>query len=213
MLKNAIRDFTSEPDVNPDETVVVSELSLNHLRMTDKEIDEQDFLDRADTLCALGHTVMISQFKEYHILSKYITRFYTRKKVGLVIGMPNLDDLFHEAHYEALPGGILEAMSRMFTKQVKLYVYPMLGENGETLTLKDYHCTDSVRYLFDYLVHTGKMADISHYNPEVLGIFADDVLKMMHEGNPDWEKFVPVYVANIIKEKKIFGYRGEAAVS
>lgn len=213
MLKNAIRDFTSEPDVDENETVVISELSLNHLRMTDKEIDEQDFLDRADTLCALGHTVMISQFKEYHILSKYITRFYTRKKVGLVIGMPNLDDLFDESHYDALPGGILEAMSRMFTKQVKLYVYPMLGENGETLTLDDYQCSPSVKLLFDYLRQNGKMADLEDYNPDVLGIFADDVLKMLREGNPDWEKFVPVYVANIIKEKRIFGYRGETAVS
>lgn len=213
MLKNAIQNFTSEPDVNEDETVVISELSLNHLRMTDKEIDEQDFLDRADTLCALGHTVMISQFKEYHILSKYITRFYTRKKVGLVIGMPNMDDLFDESHYDALPGGILEAMSRMFTKQVKLYVYPMLGEEGQVLTLKDYQCSPSVQLLYDYLIQNGKMADLEHYNPDVLGIFADDVLKMLREGNPDWERFVPVYVANIIKEKKIFGYQGEGQIS
>lgn len=213
MYKNAIRDFTSEPDVDENETIVISELSLNHLRMTDKEIDEQDFLDRADTLCALGHTVMISQFKEYHTLSKYITRFYTRKKVGLVIGMPNLDDLFDESHYADLPGGILEAMSRMFTKQVKLYVYPMLGPNGETLTLDDYKCSPSVRLLFDYLIQNGKMADLSHYNPDCLGIFADDVLQMLRDGDPNWEKYVPVYVANIIKEKKIFGYKGEAAVS
>lgn len=212
MLKNAIRDFTSEPDIDPDQTVVVSELSLNHLRMTDQEIDEQDFLDRADTLCALGHTVMISQFKEYHILSKYITRFYTRKKVGLVIGMPNLDDLFSEEHYKSLPGGILEAMSRMFTEQVKLYVYPMLGKDGGTLRLDDYECSPSVKLLFDYLRQNNKMADISHYNPEVLGIFADNVLQMLREGNPDWEKYVPVYVANIIKEKRIFGYTGEPAV-
>lgn len=208
MLKNAIRDFTSEPGVSADETVVVSELSLNHLKMNSPEIDEQDFLDRADTLCALGHTVMISQFKEYHILSKYITRFYTRKKVGLVIGLPNMRDLFDEELYADLPGGILEAMSRMFTNQVKLYVYPMLGENGETLRLQDYKCSDSVKPLFDYLLKNDRMADISNFNSDVLGIFADDVLRMMHEGNPDWEKFVPVYVSNIIKEKKIFGYTG-----
>jgi hypothetical protein len=206
MLKNAIRDFTSEPDVNPDETVVVSELSLNHLRITDREIDERDFLDRADTLCALGHTVMISQFKEYHILSKYITRFYTRKKVGLVIGLPNLAGLFDEKVYDALPGGILEAMSRMFTSQVKMYVYPMLGENGQILKLKDFDCPVRVKPLFDYLIQNNKMADIANFNPDVLGIFADDVLRMIHEGNPEWEKFVPVYVANIIKEKHIFGY-------
>ncbi|MCG9909680.1 MAG: TonB-dependent receptor [Flavobacteriales bacterium] len=206
MLKNAIRDFTSEPDVNPDETVVVSELSLNHLRMTDREIDERDFLDRADTLCALGHTVMISQFKEYHILSKYITRFYTRKKVGLVLGLPNLTGLFDEKVYDALPGGILEAMSRMFTNQVKMYVYPMLGENGQILKLKDFDCPEGVKPLFDYLIQNNKMADIANFNPDVLGIFADDVLRMIHEGNPEWEKFVPVYVANIIKEKHIFGY-------
>lgn len=207
MLKNALRDFTSEPGVDPDETVVVSELSLNHLTRKDQEIDEQDFLDRADTLCALGHTVMISQFKEYHILSQYITRFYTKKKVGLILGMPNLAELFDEKHYAHLPGGILEAMSRLFTTQSKMYVYPMMGEDGRVYKIRDFNCPENVKPLYEFLLLNGKIADISNFNQEVLGIFADHVLDMIRENDPKWEKFVPVYVANIIKEKEIFGYR------
>jgi hypothetical protein len=207
MLKNALRDFTSEPGVNPDETVVVSELSLNHLTRKDQEIDEQDFLDRADTLCALGHTVMISQFKEYHILSQYITRFYTKKKVGLILGMPNMTELFDEKHYAHLPGGILEAMSRLFTTQSKMYVYPMMGEDGRVYKIRDFDCPEKVKPLYDFLLINGKITDISTFNPEVLGIFADRVLDMIRENDSRWEKFVPVYVANIIKEKEIFGYR------
>jgi hypothetical protein len=203
MLKNALRDFTSEPGVNPDETVVVSELSLNHLTRKDQEIDEQDFLDRADTLCALGHTVMISQFKEYHILSQYITRFYTKKKVGLILGMPNMTELFDEKHYAHLPGGILEAMSRLFTTQSKMYVYPMMGEDGRVYKIRDFDCPEKVKPLYDFLLINGKITDISTFNPEVLGIFADRVLDMIRENDSRWEKFVPVYVANIIKEKEI----------
>lgn len=211
MLKNALRDFTSEPGVNADETVVVSELSLNHLTRNDQEIDEQDFLDRAESLCALGHTVMLSQFKEYHTLSQYITRFYTKKKVGLVLGMPNIAEIFDEKHYSHLPGGILEAMSRLFTAQTKMYVYPMLGEGGKILRIADFRCPEKVKPLFDYLIINNKIADVSNFNPDVLGIFADDVLKMIREGDSRWEKFVPVYVANLIKEKEIFGYRKKSS--
>ncbi len=207
MLKNALRDFTSEPGVNADETVVVSELSLNHLTRTDQEIDEQDFLDRAESLCALGHTVMLSQFKEYHILSQYITRYYTKKKVGLILGMPNMAEIFDEKHYAHLPGGILEAMSRLFTVQTKMYVYPMLGEDGRIYKVSDFRCPEKIKPLYDYLIQNNKITDISNFNPEVLGIFSDDVLNMIRAGDPQWEKYVPVYVANIIKEKEIFGYR------
>lgn len=206
MLKNALRDFTSEPGIDPDETVVVSELSLNHLTRNDQEIDEQDFLDRADTLCALGHTVMISQFKEYHILSQYITRFYTKKKVGLILGMPNIAELFDEKHYAHLPGGILEAMSRLFTTQTKMYVYPMLGKDGQVYKIRDFTCPEKVKPLYDFLLLNEKITDISNFNPDVLGIFADHVLDMIKENDSRWEKFVPVYVANIIKEKEMFGY-------
>jgi hypothetical protein len=43
---------------------------LSNLR-SDGEIDERDFMDRAELLCSLGQTVMISNFQEYYKVVEY----------------------------------------------------------------------------------------------------------------------------------------------
>jgi hypothetical protein len=213
MLTNAIRDFYREPDVNADNTVVVSELSLNNLKMKDEEIDEQDFLDRADTLCALGHTVMVSNFKEYYILSKYVSQYFTRKRVGIVLGMPNLIEILDEEQYKPLPGGILEALSRLFNSQTKMFVYPMIDQEGNIQKVDNIKLPEHLQPLFEYLKINQKVVDLSSFNPELLGIYSENVLRMLQSNNPEWEKYVPVYVANNIKTKKIFGFRDESPSS
>jgi hypothetical protein len=45
-------------------TLVVFEIT--NLLRSDGEIDERDFMDRAELLCSLGQTVMISNFQEYY---------------------------------------------------------------------------------------------------------------------------------------------------
>jgi hypothetical protein len=207
MLTAAIRSFRNEAGVTDENTVVVSELTLNNLKSSDQDIDEKDFLDRADILCSLGHTVMISNFKEYYILSKYISQYYTRGKVGIVIGVPNLMELFEENHYEHLQGGLLEAVSRLFTNQTRMYVYPMKDKNGTLVDTKNLELPENLLPLFRYLTGNGKIVDLEGYNPSLLGIYADDVLKMIQRGDEGWQTHVPVYVANIIKEKKVFGYK------
>jgi hypothetical protein len=39
---------------------------------------------------------------------------------------------------------------------------------------------------------------------EQLHVKAREVLKMIRSNNPDWEKFVPMIVAKVIKEKDLF---------
>src|SRR5690606_20543130 len=128
-------------------------------------------------------------------------------KIGIIMGFPNIVHLFNDDIYQALPGGILEAMSRLFNNQATVFVYPMLDENGNIIQLSNYPVRDEVKGLYEYLRTTGKMRDISNFNPALLGIYAEDVLNMIRNGDPEWEKSVPSYVANIIKDKKIFGYK------
>ena len=72
------------------------------------EIDERDFLDRAELLCSLGQTVMISNFQEYFKVVEYFSD-YTKARMGLAMGVNNLVDIFDEKYYRHLSGGILEA--------------------------------------------------------------------------------------------------------
>src|SRR3569833_872631 len=78
MLNTGLEQFLQEPDVDKNNVMVVTELTLQSLKERDAgdtaEIDEKDFLERVDILCSLGKTVMISNFHEYYKLVAYISK-------------------------------------------------------------------------------------------------------------------------------------------
>jgi len=57
-----------------------------------------DMYERAELLCSLGQTVMISNFKEYYRLVEYFNN-YTKERIGLVMGVNNLVDVFDTKYY------------------------------------------------------------------------------------------------------------------
>src|SRR5690606_22859653 len=133
MYKRAYEMFIKENKVDPKRTEVIFEITLSNLR-AEGEIDEQDFMDRAELLCSLGQTVMISNFQEYYKLVEYFSR-YTKYRMGLSMGVSNLVDVFDEKYYRHLSGGILEAFGKLFFKDLRVYLYPMLDpDTGELIT-------------------------------------------------------------------------------
>src|SRR5699024_5535192 len=114
--------FLKNNDLTEEETLSLFEITLHNLS-AEGEIDEEDFLDRADLLCAMGQTVMISNFKEYYKLVEYLDR-YTDKPKGLAMGVDNLIYIFDEHYYLELSGGSLEAFGKLFTENLKIYLYP-----------------------------------------------------------------------------------------
>jgi hypothetical protein len=91
----------------------------------DNAIDHRDFLDRVDTLGALGKPVLISNFLRYHRLVNYLSR-QTQRPIGLPLGIVRLRDVFDEKFYTDLPGGLMESLGQLFKNGAKLYVYPSL---------------------------------------------------------------------------------------
>ncbi|MFN5071516.1 MAG: TonB-dependent receptor, partial [Cyclobacteriaceae bacterium] len=65
MLLTSRRHFKNEGDVDKSKIVVLTELTLSDLSL-DGNIDEQDFLHRADIICSLGQNVLISNYFEYY---------------------------------------------------------------------------------------------------------------------------------------------------
>ena len=57
------------------------EITLSNLK-AEGEIDERDFLDRAELLCKLGQTVMISNFQEYFKVVEYFSN-YSKSSYGI----------------------------------------------------------------------------------------------------------------------------------
>ena len=207
MIKNGYNKFILENRVNKEDLQVLFEITLSNLS-SEGEIDEQDFLDRADILCSLGQTVLISNYQRYYKLLDYFSRF-TKKRMGIIMGVPNLKQIFEEKYYRHLSGGILEAFGRMFNRDLKIYLYPYQKQReGEITNSKNINIHPRFRSLYDYLIFNQRIIDIE-YDPQVLNIFSPVVLRMIKNGISGWEDMVPAYVDNIIKQKKLFGSKLE----
>src|SRR5690606_30017622 len=203
MFQKSYDIFIKEPTVKAENAIVVFEITLSNLRASG-EIDEQDFMDRAELLCSLGHTVLISKFQEYYKLVEYFNN-YTKAKIGLTMGVNNLVDIFDEKYYRHLSGGILEAFGKLFFKDLKVYLYPMKDpDTGQILTSNNVKVHPRMKELYKFFKYNGKVMDIVDYDPDVMHIFSRDVLKKITDGVPGWEKELPEGIAEMIKEKRLF---------
>lgn len=206
MFQKSFEQFSNDKAVQGAPIIELAELTLANLRTDSQEIDEKDFLDRADLLCSTGKNVLISNYHEYYRLVTYLSQ-NTKLKIGIVIGVPSLSDLFNEKYYFNLKGGILESFAQLFSRNVKLYIYPTLNtEDKSIMTGKSYKLPATQIDLFEYLWVNDKIEDVANADLTNLGVYSDDVLKMMQGHVPNWERFVPSYVSEAIKEKHLFGY-------
>ena len=203
MIKKGYKQFIQSKNVQKDDAVVLFEITLNNL-LADGTLDEQDFLDRADILCSIGQTVLISNYQEYYRLVDYFAGF-TKKRIGLIMGIPSLQEIFDEKYYEHLTGGILEAMGRLFSKSLVIYAYPFRSESSIT-TVSDVVVNDLFKNIFDYLKQARRVRDIEDFDPDILSIWSREVLRKIRTGETGWEDSLPIYVDKIIKEKGLFGY-------
>lgn len=205
MVNKGRKQFENEPDVDDDMLVSLSELTLRNLSDGGEAIDEKDFLDRVDILCSLGQTVMISNFHEYYKLVAYLAKF-TKKRMALIMGLPNLDYIFDEKHYKNLTGGILEAFATLFGPDIKLYIYPTVSDDEQVKTISDFKTSKHLSYLLQFLLANDKLADVKEYDKSLLHIYNDNVLSMIQNGESGWEDFVPPVVGKLIKQNNLFGY-------
>jgi len=206
IYEKSYKMFTHENRVDPENTKVIFEITLSNLR-AEGEIDERDFLDRAELLCSLGQTVMISNYQEYYRVVEYFSRF-TKNRIGLAMGVNNLVDIFDEKYYRHLSGGILEAFGKLFFKDLKVYLYPMLNPSLEEIIDSDnLRVHPRMKELYKFFKTNGRVVDIKDYNPEILNIFSRRLLQMIYNDESGWEEMLPEGVAEIIKNECLFGFK------
>jgi hypothetical protein len=207
MIAKGLKKFREQPKVDPENVQVLFEITLNNLK-SQGDIDEQDFLDRADILCSIGQTVLISNYQKYYKLIEFFSR-HTKKRMGVIMGASTLVDIFEEKYYRNLNGGILEAFGILFSRDLKILLYPWKDEKTKTLwTSSTTPIHPRLKPLYNYLTFNKKIVDIDDYDEEVLSIFSSEALKMIKNGESNWEDMVPTFVDQIIKEKCLFGYCG-----
>ena len=204
MYEKSLEMFLKENRVDEKNTFVIFEITLSNLR-SEGEIDERDFMDRAELLCSLGHTVMISNFQEYYKVVEYFSS-YTKARMGLAMGVNNLVDIFDEKYYRHMSGGILEAFGKLFYRDLKVYLYPMIDENGQTIDSQNLKVHPRMKELYKFFAYNGKVVDIVDFDKNNLKIFSRELLKMIHHGKSGWETMLPDGTAELIKEHQLFGY-------
>jgi hypothetical protein len=207
MLEAARTCFAKDPAVAQREVLVLTELTMANLRAGGNAVDRRDFLARADLLAACGMTVLISDFVAYHRLAAYLA-WRTDGRIGMVMGVPSLIDLFDEASHADLPGGILESFGRLLKNDLRLFVYPMLRD-GEVVTVDTVPVVADLQPLFDYLNQRGSFVGLDDYTPAYLPILSRDVLKRIPTEDESWEAMVPAEVGSLIKRRGFFGYPRE----
>lgn len=207
MYEKSLELYLKERKVDKNKTAVIFEITLSNLR-SEGEIDEQDFLDRADLLCGLGQTVMISNFPEYYKVVEYFAQ-HTSERMGLPMGVSTFIDLFDEKYYRHLSGGILEAFGKLFFKDLKIYLYPMKNRNtGEIITSDNLKVHPRMKELYKFFKENGRVVDIEDYDPSILEIYSREVYQMISTGRPGWEKMLPENTTLMIKEKGLFQWDG-----
>jgi hypothetical protein len=204
MYEKSLQMFIDENKVKKENTLVVFEITLSNLS-SDGEIDERDFMDRAELLCSLGQTVMISNFQEYFKVVEYFSN-YTKARMGLALGVNNLIDVFDEKYYRHLSGGILEAFGKLFYRDLKVFLYPMEDEDGNIINSQNLKVHPRMKELYKFFAYNGKVIDITDFERENLKIFSRKVLKLISENQPGWEEMLPKGIAEMIKKDHLFGF-------
>lgn len=184
---------------------VLFEITMASLSGDGGLIDDEDFLHRVDTLNALGHEVLISNFRLFYQMKSFL-RQYTDRAIGVVVGAALLPKMFDEAFYKALPGGILEGMSRLFDDKTRVFVYPH-KDDLTCSTAKTFNPDPKLAHLYKHLTANGLIADALECDDLDTSVHSSDVRDLLEKRDPKWKALVPAAVARLIEERQLFGFR------
>lgn len=207
MIRQAYTQFKAEPDLQNSSSFFLTEITLDNLS-PDGQPDERDFLDRADMLCALGQTVVISNCVPYKKLLNYFAD-YRSPRIGLAMGVRKLRTILHETLRDN-PDNLLGAFGELFPQNVRYYIYPAREPDGSLLTTGNLPVPEEIRFLYTHLLENRHIVDVRHFSPDVLSIHHKEVIGMIHRGETGWEDKVPPEVARMIREKGLFGWKQNA---
>lgn len=205
MLKQGFEQFRLEPDVRPQRSHMLTELTMDSFPGKG-ELAEKDFLDRSELLCAMGQTVLVSSCEQYHQLNAYLSDFKIQH-LGIVIEANRMLKFLSEKFRQNHDSRLLTAFGEVFTKKVRFYIYPSYQEGSEEcMTAVQLPVPEGLKFLYQHLLDNRQIVDIEKYDPNALHVFTKEVLELLQNAQSGWEDKVPKRVAKLVKELYLFGY-------
>jgi hypothetical protein len=206
MIEQGLKSFTELDGVNLDNSVALAEISLNDLHGNDLMVSDEDLIARVCLLNTLGYSVMISDLTRYFTMRAYFRQF-TKKQIGIVVGISNIRQIFDESSYRGVEGGILEGFGKLFPDNTRLLVYPEIDQAGEFIDFSNVMLPPNLRFLYRHLLENHFIYGIESSDHELFNILSRNILKQMPNGRGSWEESLPAGVAEEIIENGFFGYR------
>ena len=105
------------------EPIAVFEVSLENEANGDP-LSDREIVECAGRLCTAGRPVLLTRFTETYHLTPYLKR-YSDQPIRFAMSLLTLTQVFDETAYEHLDGGLVEAISRLLSSDVRLYVVSM----------------------------------------------------------------------------------------
>ncbi|MDA9263817.1 TonB-dependent receptor [Saprospiraceae bacterium] len=205
VFMSGFNQFIAEESVDPEKAYIITELTMDYLFRETGRIEVEDFVNRADLLCALGHKVIISNCNDHQALINYMN-YYRVLNLGLVIGVKELQQIITEKYEQNQDGRLLVAMGELFTRHIKVYAYPKKDVDDTLITAANMSVPEGIKFLYKHLLDSKQIKDIKIFNKEQLSILPWEVRESIASGKSNWEKKVPMKVKNVIKKKSLFGY-------
>jgi hypothetical protein len=173
MLTAALGALRNELDAEARAPASLYVLSVLQGAEDETALASAEVLRRVDALRATGHGVLVFRRRELYRMSELVNRF-TSAPIRFVTGLSTLIEIFRDQENEALAGQLLEALARLFARNVRVYAYPMRADvlferldasflataegkpAGESLVTADQlHPAGPYGHLYQYLLHTG----------------------------------------------------------
>ncbi|PIE45495.1 MAG: nicotinate-nucleotide adenylyltransferase [Gammaproteobacteria bacterium] len=206
MIEQGMKAFINSAGVDENNTIALAEISLNDQLGNDSGAAESDIINRVKLLNSLGYNVMVSDYTRYFSLRAYF-RQYTKKQIGIVLGVVNMRQIFDPSFYRGVEGGMLEGFGKLFPDNTCLYVYPEVNSAGEFITYKNISMTNKLKYLYRHLIVNDFIRGIDNSDPKLLKIYSRETLKSIARGSDDWKIDVPESIAEQIMSENMFGYK------
>jgi len=210
VINSGFKQFVADTCKHEDkcDSLMMTEITVDYLKKQYGEISDRDFLDRADMLNALGQSVIISDCSNHQKLINYLAD-YKIKHLGLVIGVWELSEIIEKKFKENQDGRLLVAFGELFTRNIRIYVYPAIDEDtNKLINAKTLMVPDGIHFLYKHLIDSRQIVEIEEYKKENLHIYPHRVITSIQAGSKYWEDKVPTKVADVIKKNGSFGYVG-----
>ncbi|MBU8869405.1 MAG: hypothetical protein KOO60_00900 [Gemmatimonadales bacterium] len=201
MIETGLKNLTAELKVDPDQVVLFCEMNIAR-HLYEGGDDLSDLQARVEMINDLGYNAMVTSHLRFFRLGEYFQK-HSLRRIGFLLSVADLDSIFDNQYYEGLPGGILQAMAKLFSSDSKLLAYPNLTPGGEVRTVENLEISEDLRHLYDHLVFNRRILKLDPPRGRLVPFDPDALGGMISADDNKWMDAVPPLVRDRIGELKI----------